>query len=241
MVDAVALINGSDGDDVQMQKPKSATRVVGQVLGGALLLLSGVAIGRQHPASLRGSGLGFISEDISTRTEFEAAYNTYTRGLSPAALSAANSAIYSPGAPPAGSAELKALNKWYTDVNSVPLGTVSVDQNWAQHVMTTAFVNAAVPGAPAAPAKKTPSHEQSCSTSISSYAEFGHCYSHATAGRPWAQIGEVDRQVRGASLSHGSSTEISVLWSWYKLHATVSEKHDFENNALVHMEAAGLT
>merc|ERR1719491_2745329 len=62
MVDAIALINGSDGDDVQMQKPKSATRVVGQVLGGALLLLSGVAIGRQHPASLRGSGLGFISE-----------------------------------------------------------------------------------------------------------------------------------------------------------------------------------
>jgi len=236
MVDAVALINGSDGDDVQMQKPKSATRVVGQVLGGALLLLSGVAIGRQHPASLRGSGLGFISEVISTRTEFEAAYNTYTQGLTPAALSAANSDIYG-AAPPAGNAEVIALNKWYTDVG------VGVDQNWAQHVMTTAFVNVAVPGAPAAPAKKTPSHEseQSCSTSISSYAEFGHCYSHATAGRPWAQIGEVDRQVRGASLSHGSSTEISVLWSWYKLHATVSEKHDFENNALVHMEAAGLT
>jgi len=235
MVDAVALINGSDGDDVQMQKPKSATRVVGQVLGGALLLLSGVAIGRQHPASLRGSGLGFISEDISTRTEFEAAYNSYTQGLSPAALSAANSAIYS--GTPGGPAELLALVKWYADVKA------GVDQNWAQHVMTTAFVNVAVPGAPAAPAKKTPSHEseQSCSTSISSYAEFGHCYSHATAGRPWAQIGEVDRQVRGASLSHGSSTEISVLWSWYKLHATVSEKHDFENNALVHMEAAGLT
>jgi len=239
MVDAVALINGSDGDDVQMQKPKSATRVVGQVLGGALLLLSGVAIGRQHPASLRGSGLGFISEDISTRTQFEAAYNTYTRGLSPAALSAANTLIYTKGAP-AGTAELIALNKWYTDVKTPAKGD-SVDNIWAQHVMTTAFVNAAVPTAPAAPAKKTPSHEQSCSTSISSYAEFGHCYSHATAGRPWAQIGEVDRQVRGASLSHGSSTEISVLWSWYKLHATVSEKHDFENNALVHMEAAGLT
>jgi len=240
MVDAVALINGSDGDDVQMQKPKSATRVVGQVLGGALLLLSGVAIGRQHPASLRGSGLGFISEDISSRTEFEAVYNTYIRGLSPAALSAANSDIYTSAPPAAGSAELVALHKWYKDVNLVA-GTDSVDQHWAQRVMTTAFVNAAVPTAPAAPAKKTPSHEQSCSTSISSYAEFGHCYSHATAGRPWAQIGEVDRQVRGASLSHGSSTEISVLWSWYKLHATVSEKHDFENNALVHMEAAGLT
>jgi len=216
-----------------MQKPKSATRVVGQVLGGALLLLSGVAIGRQHPASLRGSGLGFISEVISTRTEFEAAYNTYTRGLSPAALSAANFDIYDSKLA-AGNAEVTALNNWYSNVDTV-------DQNWAQNVMTTAFVNVAVPGAPAAPAKKTPSHEQSCSTSISSYAEFGHCYSHATAGRPWAQIGEVDRQVRSASLSHGSSSEISVLWSWYKLHATVSEKHDFENNALVHMEAAGLT
>merc|ERR1712238_21825 len=147
------------------------------------------------------SGLGFISEVISTRTEFEAAYNTYTRGLSPAALSAANFDIYDSKLA-AGNAEVTALNNWYSNVDTV---------------------------------------EQNCSTSISSYAEFGHCYSHATAGRPWAQIGEVDRQVRSASLSHGSSSEISVLWSWYKLHATVSEKHDFENNALVHMEAAGLT
>jgi len=238
MVDAVALINGSDGDDVQMQKPKSATRVVGQVLGGALLLLSGVAIGSQHPASLRGSGLGFISEDLSTRPEFEAAYNTYTHGLTPAALSAANTAIYTV-APPKGPAELIALHKWYLGV------TAGVDQNWAQHIMNTAFVNVAVPVAPSAPAKQTPSHQQSdqhgCSTSISSYAKFGLCYSHATAGRPWAQISEVDRQVRGASLSHGSSTEISVLRSWYSLHATDVEKHDFENNALVHMQSAGLS
>jgi len=234
MVDAVALINGSDGDDVQMQKPKSATRVVGQVLGGALLLLSGVAIGRQHPASLRGSGLGFISEAFSTRAEFEAGYNTYTHGLSPASLSAANTAIYTAAAPPS-PAELIALHEWYKGV-----AADGVDQHWAQHMMNTAFVNVAVPGAPAAPAKKTPSNQHSCSTSISSYAEFGHCYSHATAGQPWAQIGEVDRQVRGASLPHGSSKEISVLWSWYSLHATDVEKHDFENSALVHMESAGL-
>merc|ERR1711935_792602 len=111
--------------------------------------------------------------------------------------------------------------------------------------MNTAFVNVAVPVAPSAPAKQTPSHQQSdqhgCSTSISSYAKFGLCYSHATAGRTWAQISEVDRWVRGATTPPaGSSNEMTVLWSWYSHHASASEKHDFENSALVHMRSAGL-
>jgi len=236
----VGLLNEETELELAATRPTRFGRISQNILGGVVLLSCGIAMGRYHPESLRGSSLDVIGEDISTRSEFEAAYNTYTRGLTPASLSAANSEIYKAG-PLVGPPELVALNKWYNDVGT------GVDQTWAQHVMTTAFVNVAVPASPAVPAKQTPSHpshpshEHGCSTSISSYAEFGRCYSHATAGRPWAQISEVDRWIRGATTpSAGSSNEMTVLWSWYSLHASALEKHDFENSALVHMRSAGL-
>jgi len=234
----VGLLNDETELELAATRPTRFGRISQNVLGGMVLLSCGIAMGRYHPESLRGSSLDVIGEAISTRAEFEAHYNTYIQGLSPAPLSAANSAIYSTTAP-LGPAELVALNKWYTEVGA------GVDQNWAQHVMTTAFVNVAVPVPPTVPGKQTPSHpshEHGCSTSISSYAAFGHCYSHATAGRTWAQISEVDRLVRGASTPPGgSSNEMTVLWSWYSLHASAAEKHDFENSALVHMKSAGLS
>lgn len=234
----VGLLNEETELELAASRPTRFGRISQNLLGGVILLSCGIAMGRYHPESLRGSSLDVIGEAISTRAEFEAAYNTYTRGMSPASLSAANSVIYDTATDPAGPPELVALHKWYKGVGA------GVDQNWAQHVMTTAFVNVAVPAPPAVPAKKTPSHpsHEHCSTSISSYAEFGHCYSHATAGRTWAQISEVDRWVRGATTPPaGSSNEMTVLWSWYSLHASASEKHDFENSALVHMRSAGLS
>lgn len=237
MVQAMALLNNSDSDVFAAKgaKPISAKRVVGQVLGGVVLLLSGVAIGRQQQASsLRGSGLSLIGEAISSRAQFEAAYHAYTNGMTAASLSTTNTAIYSTTAP-AGPTDLVALVTWYSDVGA------GADRKWADQITNQAFVNAALPAAsPAVPANKSAPQPTGCSTSISSYAEFGHCYSQATAGRPWAHITSVDDQVRGASLPSGiSSSEITVLWSWYKQHASASEQHDFENTALVHKKSAG--
>lgn len=234
MVQAVALLNNSDSDIVQ-REPRSAKRVVGHVLGGVVLLLSGVAIGRQHASSLRGSSLGLIGEDIRTRAEYETAYRAYTQGMNAAALSAANSKIYDSSASPVGPTELVALNSWFKAVSTPAAG---VDSKWAEQMMNTAFVNLALPVAAVAPAKQATPTQVGCSTSISSYTEFGHCYSHATAGRPWAHIASLDKEVRGATLPVGSSTEIRVLWSWYQHHASVAEKHDFENSALVHEKSA---
>lgn len=234
MVQAVALLENSDSDIVHVPKSRSARRMVGQVLGGVVLLLSGVAIGRQHPpASLRGTTLSLIGEAaISSRAQFEAAYHAYTDSMAPALLSAANTVIYTTDAP-LGPSELVALHTWYQAVSAD-------DKTWANHMTNQAFVKVAMPTAPAAvPATKAAPSQKSCRTQISSYTDFGHCYSQATAGRPWARIAQVDEQVRAAILAENSSAEISVLWSWYKQHASASEKHDFEKNALVHTKSAG--
>merc|ERR1740139_1375928 len=89
-----------------------------------------------------------------------------------------------------------------------------------------------------APAKQAPSPSSSC-LSIQDYATFGHCFSAATAGHPWAYILHVEEAVRGVSAS-AMTAEVSALHNFYKLKASESERHVFTQSALVHMKAYGM-
>jgi len=215
--------------DLEIQsQPRSRARAAAFVLGCA-----GLAVASFEGGKLRGAQIsGSIIDAIDTVAKFKSTFESWSEGLSCTKLTTEIAWITGAVTPTTG-LDRTEFYTWYSGTS-----IVSQDKDAAKDVMEAARQKACFPAvAPVAPAKHAPS--PSTCLSIQDYTTFGHCFSAATAGHPWAYILHVEEAVQGVSAS-AMTEEVSALHNFYKLKASDSERHLFTRNALVHMKAHGM-
>lgn len=190
-----------------------------------MLVGCGFAIGRhgQAPVALN----DVISKPILNKEAWVTAYNAYTAPLSATGVLTANNEIMASTCSTSTPIAVQELCTWYKAES-----TNAIIKGHCQAAMTSQLQTAATPSAAAAPAKADPAPTGS---SISSYSEFGHLYSHETAGKPWPEIMQVDEWVR-ETLHQTALVAVKKLSHWYHYHATPEQRKDFDDNAVAHMK-----
>jgi len=209
-------------------QPRSRARVAAFVFGCA-----GLAVASFEGGKLRGAQIsGSIVDAIDSVAKFKSEFESWSDGLSCNKLTTEIAWITGATKPTAG-LDRMAFHTWYSGG-----GILASDKTAAEAAMEASRSKVCFPAPTAAPAKQAPSPSSSC-LSIQDYATFGHCFSAATAGHPWAYILHVEEAVRGVSAS-AMTAEVSALHNFYKLKASESERHLFTQSALVHMKAHGM-
>merc|ERR1711948_119021 len=144
-------------------------------------------------------------------------------GLTDAQLSALNQKVVD-DTQTATNQNVKLLQTWYKD------GTNS------NKIFANKLIAASVTASKSATAA-TSTDTLSAKCPVTTYAEFGHLYSHETAGQTWARIEKIDSWVRGALPAVGAPLSVRKLRDCYKYTLTAVQQKDFSDNAVVHMKA----
>jgi len=207
--------------------------LIGSAVAACALASVGYAAGQN---SLRGLRVNSNTQQVlRTTDEFKHSFDSWADGLTCQKLNFWVDKIVNNGVT-TDNLDATEFKEWYAG------GTASVtsaDKVVANGIMTASIEKACLPAVPAAPkGSAAPSSPSTC-LSIQDYTTFGHCFSAATAGHPWAYILHVEEAVQGVSAS-AMTEEVSALHNFYKLKASDSERHLFTRNALVHMKAHGM-
>merc|ERR1711920_25079 len=211
---------------------KSFLKTASLAVGAALLATAGYAAGSRN-ASLRGIGYdGLVGDALLTVTDFNSYYNDLVKGVPCNEVIQTNNNIMQSTAIATGVniPQQQNLQSWYTN----NAGQTAVLAK-AQETMQAAFDQCSALTSSTLP---TPSSKKTAPTgsSISSYSEFGHLYSHETAGKPWPEIIRIDGLVRENYLAIGATVAVRNLNRWYHHHATAAERKDFDDNVVAHMK-----
>lgn len=187
------------------------------------LVMIGYALGSRRASLLREAAV--ISEVgvILTQDDFKTLYAEVTKGLTEAQLAATNARITGSGT--ITNPNEKLLSDWYS------AGSTSnkvFANNLIINSVTAATKTSAAPSSP---------ETASVSCPVTTYAAFGHLYSHETAGKTWAAINKIDSWVRGALPAVGAPLSVRKLRDCYKNTLSHAEQKDFSDNAVVHMKA----
>merc|ERR1712217_29704 len=189
------------------------------VCGCAALVLAGYALGSRR-ASLM-SEKAKISEvgAILTQDDFKSLYAEVTAGLTDSQLTAMNAQITGTGTVTNPNVQL--LKTWYA------AGTTS-NKVFANNLIIASVTSSSRTSTAPATAATCP---------VTTYAEFGHLYSHETSGKTWAAINKIDSWVRGSLPAVGAPMSVRKLRACYKNTLSAANRKDFTDNAVAHMKA----
>merc|ERR1711870_124118 len=179
----------------------------------------GYALGSRRATLIQNGAM--ISEvgAILTEADFKALYEEVTSGLTDAQLSAMNARITGSGTVTNPNVQL--LKTWYA------AGTTS-NKVFANNLIIASVTSSSRTSTAPATAATCP---------VTTYAEFGHLYSHETSGKTWAAINKIDSWVRGSLPAVGAPLSVRKLRDCYKNTLSHAERKDFTDNAVAHMKA----